>query len=91
MPLSNLRPAKEEVITPKPIETIKTKFIPQIPIIETISSDFNLNLELEELSKTSEFKRLIYKALMGKVHRGSMENLSNTLEKAIKEFREFNY
>lgn len=57
---------------------------------KTISKEFNLNLELEELAKTSEFQRLIYKALLGKVHRGSKEDLINKLGITLKQLRKLN-
>lgn len=52
-----------------------------------IKSVFDINEMLSELSQTSEFKRLIYKALLGKVHRGSKENLEKELSESITKFR----
>ena len=52
-----------------------------------ISNDFSIDEIMSDLSKTSEFKRLIYKALMGKVHRGSSLDLDKQLSESILKFR----
>lgn len=48
-----------------------------------------LDLEnlFENLAKTSEFRRLIYKALVGTVHRGSKEDLNQKLKISLEKFR----
>lgn len=71
----------------KTIDELKTS---KKIVEKTISKEFNLNLELEELAKTSEFQRLIYKALLGKVHRGSKEDLTNKLGITLKQLRKLN-
>jgi len=76
----------EEEADPKP-EKLKIKpIIEKIPKFE-IPVEFDINLMFEDLSKTSEFKRLIYKAITGKVHRGSIEKLDKELSNLIIEFR----
>jgi len=86
---------KKEIIPEikKSIKSKKTKKLAKKSKIsgeKTISKEFNLNSELEELAKTSEFQRLIYKALLGKVHRGSKEDLTNKLGITLKQLRKLN-
>ncbi len=76
MPLDNLRPQKI-VLESKPIEKI----------VKTTKTTFNLIDELEGLAKTSDFQRLIYKAITGKVHRGSKASLQNELRFVIQKIR----
>lgn len=49
---------------------------------------FNIKQFLTEMATESEFERLIYKALFGKVARGSNEEIEKDLELGLKKFRE---
>lgn len=44
---------------------------------------------LSDLATSSEFERLIYKAIFGKVIRGSTEETEKKLEEGIRDFRNF--
>lgn len=50
-------------------------------------STFNIKDFLVELATSSEFERLIYKALYGAVIRGSNIKIEKELEEGLKEFR----
>ncbi len=55
-----------------------------------LDPDHDLDLEklLENVSKTSDFKRLIYRTIVGKVWRGTNAGLDRKLTKLIKKIRE---
>lgn len=55
--------------------------------LEDIRRNMGLEKFFEDLAKSSEFRRLIYKTLTGKVHRGNTETLNNELLIKLKEFR----
>ncbi len=55
--------------------------------LKAIDADFNIKQFLTEMATESEFERLIYKALFGKVARGSNEVIESKLEEGIKKFR----
>ena len=59
------------------------------PELKPIAADFNIKQFLTEIATESEFERLIYKALFGKVARGSNEAIERKLEVGLKKFREF--
>jgi len=90
MPIDFGKFKKPQEIKKEPVRIEKPKIIPKIPKIDNgpgSSEELSINLMLEDLAKTSEFKRLMYKALIGKVHRGSSDNLDKELSKAITSFR----
>ena len=71
--------------TPK--QTSKKKMVVRI----TPKKEFEkleLNKELEFLAKTSDFKRLVYRAIFGKSHReGGNKSLDKELYHALKKIR----
>ena len=60
------------------------------PKIKSQLKDFNIKEFLSEIATSSEFERLLFKALYGKVFRGSTPELEENLESSIIEFRELN-
>ena len=75
----------EVKIIPEPKKVSKPKLKP-------IESDFNIKQFLTEIATESEFERLIYKTLFGKVARGSNEVIEKKLEEGLQKFRElFNF
>ena len=58
------------------------------PELKPIVADFNIKQFLTEIATESEFERLIYKALFGKVARGSNEVIEKKLEVGLRKFRE---
>jgi len=66
---------KEDVKKVKPIKAPKTQK-------EEVGSE-KIDVLMEELSKTSDFKRLIYRAITGKSHRGSKDSLNKELSEIL--------
>lgn len=59
------------------------------PITDDKLKTFSINSFLIDLATSSEFERILYKALFGKVIRGSNEVAEQKLEEGIQEFRKF--
>lgn len=58
-----------------------------IKIIDNI--DFNLEQYFENIAKSSEFKRMLYRGFFGYVSRGTNESIDNEIEEAILFLRKF--
>ena len=58
-------------------------------MVDKEEKQFDIKDFLVDLAISSEFERLIYKAIFGKVIRGSNEEAEKKLEQGIKKFREF--
>ena len=77
-------PKKTEILTKKPkSKTPKKQKEPEI-----ITIDFDIAEYLDEIAQTSDFKRLIYRSIVGTVHRGSEEDLNVKLSKLLKKVKE---
>ena len=64
------------------------KQTPKKKVVDDKIEKLELNRELENLAKTSDFKRLIYKAIFGKSHReGGNKSLDKELYYALKKVR----
>jgi len=56
-------------------------------ITKELEKDYPL-VDFQKLSETSDFKRLIYLAIMGKTYRGTIENLEKILSKKLVKVQE---
>lgn len=66
----------------------KTEKKPKKPkILEEAIVSIDLQELFNELAQTSDFKRLVYRSIVGKTHRGSDKLLENKLSKLLKEVR----
>ena len=84
-PEEKITSGKEKILAAKKVYGVKKVSKPKLKPIE---SDFNIKQFLTEIATESEFERLIYKSLFGKVARGSNEAIEKKLEVGLKKFRE---
>lgn len=82
---------KYQLVEDEQISKPEVKEVPKL--IKTVKkakksiNTFEITKIFIDLANTSEFKRLIYKAIIGKVHRGSSEDLDQQLSNLLKKVR----
>lgn len=76
---------QEQKISKKKIESL----IESLDRPKKQKEPFDIKSFLIEMATESEFERLIYKALFGKVARGSNEEIERKLEIGLKKFRDY--